>query len=144
MKKLKPVEKDEEGNITYNLHATAADVDWMQAGRLRRRAEAGDKAAAKELEEMENTPMVEFTDEEMEAIRLSVEMKKAEEHYADKIKSVLVGVAVGDALGVPVEFKSRQTIRKNSVTDMRGHGTYNQPPGTWSCFVQEASVLLRM
>ena len=55
MKKLKPVEKDEEGNIPYNLHATAADVDWMQAGRLRRRAEAGDKAAAKELEEMENT-----------------------------------------------------------------------------------------
>ena len=61
-----------------------------------------------------------------------VEMKKAEEHYADKIKSVLFGVAVGDALGVPVEFKSRQTIRKNPVSDMRGYGTYNQPPGTWS------------
>jgi len=52
--------------------------------------------------------------------------------YSDKIKSVLFGVAVGDALGVPVEFKSRQTIRKNPVTDMFGYGTYNQPAGTWS------------
>lgn len=52
--------------------------------------------------------------------------------YSDKIKSVLFGVAVGDALGVPVEFKSRQTISKNPVTDMIGYGTYNLPPGTFS------------
>lgn len=52
--------------------------------------------------------------------------------YSDKIKSVLFGVAVGDALGVPVEFNSRHTIRKNPVTDMVGYGTYNLPPGTWS------------
>ena len=52
--------------------------------------------------------------------------------YSDRIKSVLFGVAVGDALGVPVEFNSRSTIRKNPVTDMNGYGTYNQPPGTWS------------
>lgn len=49
-----------------------------------------------------------------------------------EIKSALFGVAVGDALGVPVEFKSRQTIRKNPVTDMIGYGTYNLPAGTWS------------
>ena len=48
------------------------------------------------------------------------------------IKSALFGVAVGDALGVPVEFKSRQTISKNPVTDMIGYGTYNLPAGTWS------------
>ncbi|GAB2825018.1 ADP-ribosylglycohydrolase family protein [Ferruginibacter profundus] len=52
--------------------------------------------------------------------------------YSDKIKSVLFGVAVGDAIGVPVEFKSRQVIRKNPVTDMIGYGTYNLPPGTFS------------
>ena len=50
----------------------------------------------------------------------------------DKIKSVLFGVAVGDALGVPVEFMSRQAISKNPITDMIGYGTYNLPPGTWS------------
>jgi ADP-ribosyl-[dinitrogen reductase] hydrolase len=48
------------------------------------------------------------------------------------IQSALFGVAVGDALGVPVEFKSRETISKNPVTDMIGYGTYNLPPGTWS------------
>jgi ADP-ribosylglycohydrolase len=48
------------------------------------------------------------------------------------IKSLLFGVAIGDALGVPVEFKSRETLRQNPVTDMIGYGTYNQPPGTFS------------
>jgi ADP-ribosylglycohydrolase len=50
----------------------------------------------------------------------------------NKIKSVLFGVAIGDALGVPVEFKSRENIRKNPVLDMIGYGTYNLPPGTFS------------
>jgi ADP-ribosylglycohydrolase len=43
--------------------------------------------------------------------------------------SLLFGVAVGDALGVPVEFRPRGSFR---VSGMRGYGTYNQPPGTWS------------
>ena len=47
-------------------------------------------------------------------------------------KSILFGVACGDALGVPVEFQSRERIRRNPVTDMRGDGTYNLPAGTWS------------
>ena len=51
---------------------------------------------------------------------------------ADDVKSVLFGVAVGDALGVPVEFDSRKIIRENPVTDMIGFGTYNLPAGTWS------------
>mgnify|MGYP000044161196 CR=1 FL=1 len=48
------------------------------------------------------------------------------------IRSGLLGLAVGDALGVPVEFQRRQILKANPVTDMRGYGTYNQPPGTWS------------
>jgi ADP-ribosyl-[dinitrogen reductase] hydrolase len=47
-------------------------------------------------------------------------------------KDILFGVAVGDALGVPVEFKSRETIAENPVTDMTGFGTYHLPPGTFS------------
>jgi ADP-ribosylglycohydrolase len=53
-------------------------------------------------------------------------------NYTGVIKSVLFGVAVGDALGVPVEFNSRQTISGKPVTDMIGYGTYNLPAGTWS------------
>jgi ADP-ribosylglycohydrolase len=48
------------------------------------------------------------------------------------VKDALFGLVVGDALGVPVEFKSREELKKNQVTDMFGYGTHNQPPGTWS------------
>ncbi len=44
----------------------------------------------------------------------------------------LMGVCVGDALGVPVEFTSRDKRIKSPVISMEGYGTYNQPPGTWS------------
>ena len=47
-------------------------------------------------------------------------------------KDILFGVAVGDALGVPVEFKSRRTIAEKPVNDMTGFGTYNLPAGTFS------------
>ncbi|MBD2039971.1 ADP-ribosylglycohydrolase family protein [Microcoleus sp. FACHB-672] len=49
-----------------------------------------------------------------------------------KILSGLMGLCVGDALGVPVEFTSRAERVKMPVTEMTGYGTYNQPPGTWS------------
>ncbi len=48
------------------------------------------------------------------------------------IHSALFGVAVGDALGVPVEFKSREHLKENPITDMIGYGTHSQSPGTWS------------
>lgn len=49
-----------------------------------------------------------------------------------KIKSVMIGHAIGDALGVPVEFASREELDESPVTDMEGYGTYPYPPGTWS------------
>lgn len=48
------------------------------------------------------------------------------------IKSVVIGHAVGDALGVPVEFAFREELDKNPVADMEGFGTYPYPAGTWS------------
>lgn len=44
----------------------------------------------------------------------------------------IIGLAVGDALGVPVEFKTRTDIKEQPVTSMQGYGTHNQPAGTWS------------
>ena len=49
-----------------------------------------------------------------------------------KISDALVGFAVGDALGVPVEFTSREDLAKNPVKDMQEFGEHNQPAGTWS------------
>jgi ADP-ribosylglycohydrolase len=50
----------------------------------------------------------------------------------NKILSAIMGSCVADALGVPVEFNSREQLKRNPVVDMRSYGTYNQPAGTWS------------
>jgi ADP-ribosyl-[dinitrogen reductase] hydrolase len=53
-----------------------------------------------------------------------------------KLKDAVYGFAVGDALGVPFEFKRRGSFR---CTDMVGYGTWNQEAGTWS---DDTSMLL--
>lgn len=50
----------------------------------------------------------------------------------NKVLDALLGVAIGDALGVPYEFSSREDMIKNPASDMIGYKTHNQPPGTWS------------
>lgn len=50
----------------------------------------------------------------------------------DLIKDALLGVAVGDAIGVPAEFRTREQMEQCSITGMIGFGTHHQPPGTWS------------
>ena len=49
-----------------------------------------------------------------------------------KIKSIILGHAVADALGVPAEFSEREELDASPVTDMEGFGTYPYPAGTWS------------
>lgn len=49
-----------------------------------------------------------------------------------KVKDGIIGLVIGDALGVPVEFKYRESLKIDPVTKMEGYGTYNMPPGTWS------------
>ena len=51
----------------------------------------------------------------------------------NKLLGGVIGLAIGDAVGVPVEFTSREYLKKSPVGDkMLGYGTYNQPVGTWS------------
>ena len=54
------------------------------------------------------------------------------ELFQKQIQDGMLGLAVGDALGVPVEFRSRERLKQNPVTGMRAYGTHNQPAGTWS------------
>lgn len=44
----------------------------------------------------------------------------------------IMGVVIGDALGMPVQFTERNEVKKSPVAGMEGYGTYNMPPGTWS------------
>ena len=48
------------------------------------------------------------------------------------IRDAFLGFAVGDALGLPVEYESRETLKVNPLTGMIGNRMHNQPAGTWS------------
>lgn len=48
------------------------------------------------------------------------------------LKDILYGVCVGDALGVPVEFESREYLKKKPVTKMGSGGVHDQGIGVWS------------
>ena len=50
----------------------------------------------------------------------------------NRTKGLLFGSAVGDALGVPVEFRSRDKMDETPVSDFMGYMCWNQPPGTFS------------
>ena len=69
----------------------------------------------------------------------------------DFMRDGMMGLITGDALGVPVQFRSWEEIAQREtwtvqlpgqekivnhpagpVTGMEGFGTYNMPPGTWS------------
>lgn len=48
------------------------------------------------------------------------------------IKDALYGFVIGDAMGVPLEFMSREKLAQHPVTKMIGDGSYNLPKGVWS------------
>ena len=52
--------------------------------------------------------------------------------FEDAVKNGILGLVVGDALGVPVEFCSREELERDPVKGMRAYGTHHQPAGTWS------------
>ena len=49
--------------------------------------------------------------------------------YDQKLYHAIFGLAIGDALGVPFEFKSRGEFNCEGVS---GYGSHCQPEGTWS------------
>jgi len=55
-----------------------------------------------------------------------------DDSFPARVRGAVLGAAVGDALGVPVEFRSRAERRSDPVEVMRAHGTHGQPAGTWS------------
>ena len=54
------------------------------------------------------------------------------ERRQNAARDMIWGHAVADALGVPVEFETREQLANNPVTEMRGFGSYDVPAGSWS------------
>lgn len=68
--KVKPVyitQRDENGKIIDRIPWTEADDDWIRAGRLRKKALEGDKEAEESLRQMENSQMMEVTEDDEKA-----------------------------------------------------------------------------
>ena len=57
---------------------------------------------------------------------------RVDKEDVDKIFGGVVGLVIGDALGVPFEFKEPSSFSIDDVERVSGYGTHNQPPGTWS------------
>lgn len=52
--------------------------------------------------------------------------------YYRMLEGAILGSVVGDALGVPAEFMTREELRRAPITNMIGGGAHDQLPGTWS------------
>ena len=50
----------------------------------------------------------------------------------NEVTAGILGSAIGDALGVPVEFVDRTILEKHPINGMIGMGTHKQQAGTWS------------
>jgi len=57
-------------------------------------------------------------------------MAKLNKEITNKFRGSLIGLAVGDALGVPLEFQPPGTFEP--VTDMVGGGVFDLEPGEWT------------
>ncbi|APU96279.1 ADP-ribosylglycohydrolase family protein [Sphingobacterium siyangense] len=63
---------------------------------------------------------------------MNIQSNTAANQAKNKMYGALFGIAVGDAFGVPFEFRSKEEMLKNPATEMIGFGSHNQPMGTWS------------
>lgn len=64
---------------------------------------------------------------------------KVQSDSENKLYGGLFGVCVGDAIGLPVKFSTREERKKDPVKEMRAYGTYHQPFGTW---LDDTSLIL--
>ncbi|CAF1005426.1 unnamed protein product [Adineta ricciae] len=63
----------------------------------------------------------------------------ANEDMLDKIQGSMCGMALGDALGAHVEFRSHTYLQENPVSDLRGGGTWGLKEGQ---FTDDTSMAL--
>jgi len=78
-----------------------------------------------------------FHDEEKQQIKKPDEIQDQlpeptsplNENIFNRIKGSIFGMAIGDALGAHVEFRPRQYLLENPVSDLQGGGTWGLEKG---------------
>ena len=63
-------------------------------------------------------------------LNLLVRLEQIREEIVDRSYGSLIGLAVGDAMGAPLEFKSPGSFEP--VNDMMGNGPHHLEPGEWT------------
>jgi ADP-ribosyl-[dinitrogen reductase] hydrolase len=63
-------------------------------------------------------------------LNLLVRLEQIREEIVDKFYGSLIGLAVGDAMGAPLEFKPPGSFEP--VNDMMGDGPHHLEPGEWT------------
>ncbi len=93
----------------------------------------GNALHCKVYEEEEKPRDVMFISKECPKFRAADETDfRCENLQEERILGGLLGFCVADALGVPVEFKTREEIKQDEVRELRAYGTHFQPFGSWS------------
>ena len=79
-------------------------------------------------------PLVNYPSEEdmKNAQKVARSRGRLGDRMLDRYYTAILGHAIGDALGVPVEFMSREALTREPVCEMMGYGTYPVPAGSWS------------
>ncbi|CAF1027726.1 unnamed protein product [Adineta steineri] len=96
------------------------------------------KSAKYVLEHNKYLTLIELLDESQpyrELNRLQdIELSKLSNNdpILSRIQGSLIGLAVGDALGAAVEFRSNAYMQKNRVKEMQGGGTWGLQAGQWT------------
>ena len=54
------------------------------------------------------------------------------ERFETQYQNLIYGVAVGDAMGFPVQFYKREQVKKFNISKMTAHHSGKIPAGTWS------------
>ena len=57
----------------------------------------------------------------------------------NNVYGAIMGAIVGDAIGLPFEFKSKGEIKKQDIRKLKTRGYHNQPIGAWS---DDSSMIL--
>lgn len=85
---------------------------------------------------MDLSRLNEVTEKDLERVeKYKRSYKYLEEHdpsLDDSFRNSFFGFVVGDALGVPVEFKVRSELKRVPLKEMEGYGSHKVPLGTWS------------